>query len=139
MHMRRRILGQSHIDNERVHIEVKWYDKKIETTLFKVNAMKICVFVRIYIIYIIYQETSFHKKEHTRLTPGFVTRLPRRVPLVEQKLLTLPEHLSSPPVFCEVRVTRSFVLCVCFVDCCLSFCPFSFGHCVVCSSPIYGF
>jgi hypothetical protein len=26
----------------------------------------------------------------------FVTRLTRRVPLVEQKLLTLPEHLSSP-------------------------------------------
>jgi len=29
-------------------------------------------------------------------------------------------------------VTRSLVLCVCFVDRCLSFCPFSFGHCVVC-------
>jgi hypothetical protein len=34
---------------------------------------------------------------------GFVTRLTRRVSLVEQELLTLPEHLSSPPV----RVTRS--------------------------------
>ena len=30
-------------------------------------------------------------------------------PLVEQKLLTLPEHLSSPPVFSGVRVTRSLV------------------------------
>ena len=39
----------------------------------------------------------------------FVTRLTRRVPLVEQKLLTLPEHLSSPPVFSGVRVTRSLV------------------------------
>jgi hypothetical protein len=29
---------------------------------------------------------------------GFVTRLTRRVSLVEQELLTLPEHLSSPPV-----------------------------------------
>ena len=29
------------------------------------------------------------------------------------------------------------VLCVCFVDRCLSFCPFSFGHCVVWSSSIY--
>ena len=38
-------------------------------------------------------------------------------------------HLSSPPVFSGVRVTRSLVLCVCFVDCCLSFCPFSFGQC----------
>jgi hypothetical protein len=32
----------------------------------------------------------------------------------------------------------SFSLCVCFVDHCLFFCPFSFGHCVVCSSSIYG-
>ena len=30
------------------------------------------------------------------------------------------------------------VLCVCFVDRCLSFWTFSFGHCVVCSSSIYG-
>ena len=43
------------------------------------------------------------------------------------------------PVFSGVRVTRSLVLYVCFVDRCLSFCPFPFGHCVVCSSSIYGF
>jgi len=61
------------------------------------------------------------------------------VSLVEQELLSLPEHLSSPPVFSGVRVIRSLVLCVCFVDCCLSFCTFSFGYCVVCSSSIYGF
>jgi len=67
-----------------------------------------------------------------------LTRLTQRVPLVEQELLTLPDHLSSPPVFSGVRVTRSLVLCVCFVDRCLSFCAFSLGHCVVCSS-IYGF
>jgi len=36
-----------------------------------------------------------------------------------------------------VRVTRSLVLWVCFVDRCLSFCTFIFGHCVVCSSSIY--
>jgi len=48
---------------------------------------------------------------------------------------SLPEHPSSPPVFCGVCVARSLVLCVCFVDRCLSFCPFSFGHCVfVCRS-----
>jgi hypothetical protein len=68
-----------------------------------------------------------------------VTRLTRWVPLVKQELLTFPEHLSSPPVFSGVRVTRSLVLYVCFVDHCLSFCTFSFGHCVVCSSSIYGF
>jgi hypothetical protein len=54
-------------------------------------------------------------------------------------LLTLPVHLSSPPVFSGVHGTRSLVLYVCFVDRCLSFCTFSFGHCVVCSSSIYGF
>ena len=57
------------------------------------------------------------------LVTGFVTKLTRRVPLVvEQELLTLPKHLSSPPVFSGVRVTRSLVLCVCFVDRCLAFC-----------------
>ena len=45
----------------------------------------------------------------------------RQVPLVEQELLLIPLHLSSPPVFSGVRVTRSLVLWVCFVDRCLSF------------------
>ena len=60
---------------------------------------------------------------HSWLITGFVTRLTRRVPLVEEELLTLPEHLSSPSLS-DVRVTRSLVLCVCFVDHCLSFCTF---------------
>jgi hypothetical protein len=51
---------------------------------------------------------------HSRLITGFVTRLTRRVSLVGQILLTLPEHLSSLPVFSGVRVTRSLVLCVMF-------------------------
>jgi hypothetical protein len=62
---------------------------------------------------------------HSWYITGFVTRLARRVPLVEQELLTSSEHLRSPPVFSGVRVTRSLVLYVCFVDSCLSFCPFS--------------
>jgi hypothetical protein len=33
----------------------------------------------------------------------------------------------------------SLVLCVCFVDRCLSFCTFPFCHYVVCSSSIYRF
>jgi len=70
---------------------------------------------------------------------NFLTRLTQSVSLVEQELLTLREHLSSPPVFSGVRVTRSLVLYVCFVDRCLSFCTFYFGHCVFCSSSIYGF
>jgi hypothetical protein len=71
---------------------------------------------------------------HSWFITGFETRLTRQVPLVEKELPTLPQHLSSPPVFSGVPVTRSLVLCVCFVDRCLSFCPFSFDHCVVCPS-----
>jgi type IV secretory pathway component VirB8 len=36
------------------------------------------------------------------------------VPRIEQELLTLPEHLSSPPDFSAVRVARSSVFCVMF-------------------------
>ena len=76
---------------------------------------------------------------HSRLITGFVTRLTRRVPPVEQELLTLPEHPRSPPIFTGARVTRSLVLYACFVDRCLSICTLSSGHCIVCSSSIYGF
>ena len=57
---------------------------------------------------------------------------------MEQELPTLPELLSLPPGFSGVRVTRSLALCVCFVDRCESLCSFSFDHCVVCPSSIYG-
>jgi hypothetical protein len=71
---------------------------------------------------------------HSWFITGFVTILIRRVSLVEQELLILPKHLSSPSVLSEVRVTQSLVLCVSFVDRCLFFCTFSFGHCFVSSS-----
>ena len=46
---------------------------------------------------------------------------------------------SLHQVFSGVRVTRSLVLCACFVYRCLPLCHFSFGHCIVCSSSIYEF
>ena len=51
---------------------------------------------------------------HSWLITGFVTRLTRPVLLVEQELLTLPEHLS----FSGVRDTESFFL---WPFCCLFF------------------
>ena len=42
--------------------------------------------------------------------------------LVEQGLITLPEHMSSPLVSSGIRVTQSLVLCVCLVD--RYMCPF---------------
>jgi hypothetical protein len=68
----------------------------------------------------------------------FVTRVTQQVLHVEQELVILPEHLSTPLVFSGACVARSLVLYVCFVDRCLSCCQFSFGHSVVCPS-IYGF
>jgi hypothetical protein len=53
---------------------------------------------------------------HSWLITGFVTIVTRWVPLVEKELLSFTEHLSSPAVFSGVRVTRSLVLYVCFVD-----------------------
>ena len=50
-----------------------------------------------------------------------------------------PSGIGNISSFSGVRVIRSLVLCVCFLDRCLSFCPFSFVHCVVCSSSIYRF
>ena len=61
-------------------------------------------------------------------------RLTWWVPLMEQEVLTLPEHLSSPPV------TRSLVLYVMFCRSFYVFLSLFFsGHCGVCSSSIYGF
>ena len=55
------------------------------------------------------------------------------------EILFIYLDMSSPPFFNAIRVTRSLALCVCFVDRCLSFCSFTFGHCVVCPFSIFGF
>jgi hypothetical protein len=84
-----------------------------------------------------YLLTGVQHDFHVRWCSCYLT-VTRRVSLVEQELLSFPEHTCSPPYFSGVRVTRSLVLCVCFVDRCLSFCTFSFGLCAVCP-PIYEF
>ena len=76
--------------------------------------------------YVPFVVNTFRSFPRSWLITGCVVRLTWRVPLVEQKLLTLPKHLSSPPIFGGVRVTRSLVLYVCFVDYCLSFCIYFF-------------
>jgi hypothetical protein len=63
----------------------------------KLNHLMVCNFSYdlIYVPLVVNISRSF---PHSRLITGFVTRLTRRVPPVEQELLTLPEHLSSPPI-----------------------------------------
>jgi len=56
---------------------------------------------------------------------------------MEQKLLTLPEQPSSPPISSGVRDSRSLVLCVVFYGSFVLL-SFSLGYCVVCRS-VYGF
>ena len=71
---------------------------------------------------------------HSWLVTGLVTRVMRHMSLVEPKLLTIPEHLSSSLVLSGFRVARSSVFCVLFCRslfvllsffvwllCCLSF------------------
>jgi hypothetical protein len=48
----------------------------------------------------------------TRVTR--VPRVTRLLPLVEQELLALPEHVGSHPVFCRARVAQSLFFCVMF-------------------------
>ena len=50
---------------------------------------------------------------------------------VEQELLTLPQHMSSPPVLCAVRVAQSLVFCVMFCRS-LSICLVRFLLVIVC-------
>ena len=46
---------------------------------------------------------------------------------------------GAPEFISGFRVTRSLVLCVCFLDRCLYFCAFSFDQFVVCPSSIHRF
>ena len=66
-----------------------------------------------FIIYEILQNPPIPNLFHYKLDLFSCLLMDDFVPLAEQELLTLPEHLSSPPVFRGVRVTRSLVLYVC--------------------------
>jgi hypothetical protein len=56
----------------------------------------------------------FRSFPHSWLIAGFLFRVTRWVPLVEQELPTLSEHLNLPPIFSGIHVTRPLVLCVMF-------------------------
>ena len=53
--------------------------------------------------------TPLHDRHWIRSVATVATR---RVPLLEQELLTLTGHLSSLPVFSGVRVAQSLIFCV---------------------------
>jgi hypothetical protein len=128
------IFGFSAVSDQAPLLLYHWLCKCVSGKLIRSPYLLTYIQTKIY-------KTNVHslKSEFaTGLTKFKIKHLTWRVPLVEQELLTFPAHLISSPGVSEVRVTRSLVLCVCF-DRCLSFCPFSFGHCVICLSSIYGF
>jgi hypothetical protein len=73
---------------------------------------------------------------HSRLIIGFVTRLTRRVPIMEQELSTLLEHTSSPSHIVGFVLLNLYV-----VSCRLLFVlsSFFFSHCILCPFSIYDF
>lgn len=59
------------------------------------------------------------------------------MPLVEQELVTLPEHLSLPPVLSDVHVARTGPSCLCNVLYRWSFVPFILSLFAIVSSVIF--
>ena len=59
------------------------------------------------------------------LITGLVTKVTRRVSLVEHDLLTIPEHPSSPRDFSGIHFAQFFVFCIAL---CRSL--FVVGHCL---------
>ena len=71
-----------------------------------------------------------------RKSRATVTNWPMKPPVMStcmclENIITCELLTLTDPDYSGVRVTQSLVLCVCFADRCLSFCPFYFGHCVV--------
>ena len=73
---------------------------------------------------------------HSWLITWFVTRVTRRVSLVGQEILALSEHMRSSVVWWGSRYSI-FSLMSNALSIVVG--PFTFGHCVVCPSSIYGF
>jgi hypothetical protein len=62
--------------------------------------------------YVLLVASSIRFFPHLVFITGFVAIVTRQVTPVEQKLLTLPEHLSSPPVFKGSRLSLSISRCI---------------------------
>ena len=136
----------------------KYINRQNQSTTDKLS--NILIFARLQIINRFFRSRRMTKIIHQYITnPVFVCILfPNTCHIyiiivlllyMKQKMTEISVNLISsrvfcanfnlPPVFSGVRATRSLVLCVCFVDRCLSFCRFSFGHCAVCQSSFNGF
>jgi len=99
----------------------KWNDTRVlrNGTHINISALNVTIIRNIFWARVLWNIRDF-------ITSCFnIIIVTRRVSLLEQELLTLSEHLSSPPVLSGVRVTQSLVLCV-------MFCRSLFVLCIVC-------
>jgi hypothetical protein len=83
------------------------------STLWSYGVNRVCVVVFKFFDYIVTVNIIISKAVGCDLNK-------RRVPRVEQELLTFQEHLSLSPVFSMARIGQSLVFCQCFED----YCPF---------------
>ena len=81
------------------------------STLF----ISVCVYGSQTIVeYLCHKWPRMRSISHSWFITGFVTRVTRPVPLVEQELFILPQHMSSPLIYNGVRFTRSFIFYLVF-------------------------
>ena len=79
--------------------------------------------------------TQFSKSKQIEVNICFLHLIPmcnrgtRRVPHVEQELLSLPRHLCTPPVLVWFMLLDLQFSIQWFADPCLSICHFSLSHC----------
>ena len=73
-----------------------------------------------------------YNMSHSWLISRFVARVTRRVPQVEQELLTHLEHLSSTSVLSGVHTPQSLVFCVVFCSSLFVLLSLFLWPCIVC-------
>jgi hypothetical protein len=110
-----------------------------------VHVLCVILVVFVFVIFLVYQVLSFSLDCPFLITPSvfsnvyvFCVAFVRLLPV--SCVASVAVSLDYPFLIAtSVSVSwYSILLCVCFVDRCLSFCTFSLSQCVVCSSSIYG-
>ena len=95
------------------------YFNSTRRSFWPIDLSNICIFIRENVIKM-FRLIGALQRNHPNYDVGFLDMI--RVSIIG-----------------EIEITRYIVLCVCFVDHHLSFCAFSVGQCVVCSSSIYDY
>ena len=116
------------------HIETVDFKHCCVLTNYNILIHQSLLLYEVYCDFIVYREKRFT----WQIKPYNCHKKPVNITGGAEAVFTSGEP-GFTPVFSWVHVTRSLVLYVCFVDRCLSFCAFSFGHCVFCLSSVYRF